>query len=432
MADIRPFAGIQFDLKSVGCDLSKLVTQPYDKISPDLQQDYYARCEHNIIRIEKNIAEVSGDPYITSKSYLDQWLADGTLKPAATPAFYYLEQTFTFGEETVTRKALIGMGRLHDYKDGVVFPHEQTLKGPKVDRLELIRATKINLGQIFMLYEDPKQLVQATIDNAIKGQKPWARFVDDEGITQTIYIITDSVSTATIHDLMKDKQLFIADGHHRYETALGYSLEEAERTGNDDPNAWSRFAMMSMVNAYDPGLLILPTHRLINKKKTFSLSALLEGLKPDFKIEKKPFPADLEKIHTEIKSLPAHSVYLFHQDDTTNLYQLTLTSSPYDKLLPQSLTTLDVYMLHEAILAKQLGVTPEDLANHTYITYKRDPAGTCKAVIEGKEQMAFLLKPTDVEDVIRVARDRQTMPQKSTDFFPKLLTGYVIADVASA
>jgi len=149
-------------------------------------------------------------------------------------------------------------------------------------------------------------------------------------------------------------------------------------------------------------------------------------------IEKIVLPSDLEKMHGVIKNLPAHSVSLFHKDDLAHLYQLTLTSKPYNASLPESLTTLDVYMLHEVILAKQLGITSDDLANHTYITYKRDPAGTCKAVIEGKEQMAFLLKPTDVEDVIRVARDRQTMPQKSTDFFPKFLTGYVIADVATA
>ncbi len=429
MADVRPFAGIQYDLSSVGCDLSKLVTQPYDKISPDLQKEYYARSEYNIIRIEKNQSEVDGNPYITAKSYLDKWLADGTLKPAKTPAFYYLKQTFSFGDETFTRKAIIGMGRLHDYKEGIVFPHEQTLKGPKADRLELIRATAINLGQIFMLYEDPKQLVQTTIDTAIKGQAPWARFVDDEGITQTIYVITDPLATTAIHDLMADKQLFIADGHHRYETALGYSLEIAKKTGNTDPDASFRFAMMSMVNAYDEGLLVLPTHRLINEKKSFPLAALLNGLKADFEIKKKSL--EREHLHAMIKSLPAHSVYLFHKDDIDNLYQLTLTSKPYNASLPESLTTLDVYMLHEVILAKQLGVTPDDLANHTYITYKRDPAGTCKAVIEGKEQMAFLLKPTDVEDVIRVARDRQTMPQKSTDFFPKFLTGYVIADVAT-
>lgn len=429
MADVRPFAGIQYDLSSVGCDLSKLVTQPYDKISPDLQKEYYARSEHNIIRIEKNQSEVDGNPYFTAKSYLDKWLADGTLKPAKTPAFYYLEQTFSFGDETFTRKAIIGMGRLHDYKEGIVFPHEQTLKGPKADRLELIRATAINLGQIFMLYEDPKLLVQATIDTAIKGQIPWAQFVDDEGITQTIYVITDPVASTAIHELMADKQLFIADGHHRYETALGFSLEIAEKTGNTDPDAPFRFAMMSMVNAYDEGLLVLPTHRLINEKKSFPLVTLLNGLKADFAIEKKPLK--LEQLHAMIKALPNHSVYLFHKDDIDNLYQLTLTSKPYNASLPESLTTLDVYMLHEVILAKQLGVTPDDLANHTYITYKRDPAGTCKAVIEGKEQMAFLLKPTDVEDVIRVARDRQTMPQKSTDFFPKFLTGYVIADVAT-
>lgn len=432
MAQIRPFPGIQYDLSKVGTDLSQLVTQPYDKISPDSQKTYYARSPYNIIRIEKNQAEADSNPYITAKKYLQKWRNEGVLKQAEAPAFYYLEQTFPFMGTTATRKALIGMGRLCDYKEGVIFPHEQTLKGPKVDRLELIRATKINLGQIFMLYEDPLHKVQSVIDKDIAGKEPWSRFVDDEGITQTIYIISDTNAATQISELMNDKQLFIADGHHRYETALAYSQEEADRTGDHDPNAWFRFAMMSMVNIHDPGLRILPTHRILNHNVPVSFDSLMAALKEDFTATTVTVPAGVDAAHAAIKALPANSLYFIHHEQPTKLIQLTLKGTPYAKDVPASLTRLDVYMLHEAILAKRLNITKEDLVNNTRLTYKRDPFGSIAEVTSGKQQMAFLLAPTDVADVLAVARDRQTMPQKSTDFFPKFLTGYVLADVRSA
>ncbi|MDD5456531.1 MAG: DUF1015 domain-containing protein [Candidatus Margulisbacteria bacterium] len=417
MVEFRPFSGVLYN-KELANDLAQVVSQPYDKISPQMQENYYAKSPYNIIRIEKNKSEIDNNPYKTSRYYLDEWMKKGILKPLPQKAFFFLEQTFDFFGEKITRKALIGMGKLYDYKENVVYPHEQTLKGPKQDRLELIRATHINLGQIFMLYSDPENMINSLLDQNT-GKELYADFIDDEGIRQKIYIIKDEILINKIEQLLEDKKLYIADGHHRYETALAYSREQQD-TG---------YCMMSLINVYDQALRILPTHRLIKKVFKYDFNKILSDLEQMFIIKKIPLPEDLNQIHRLINDLPRHSFIYYAADKPDTLYQLTLKAGLFSAPVPESLKELDVYILHQVILDKIMGITKEDLANNIYVDYKRDPAGTVKAVKNNDYSQCFLLKPTDVESVIKVAEDKQTMPQKSTDFFPKLLTGYVIADL---
>ncbi len=418
MAQIKPFKGIRYN-EEIAKDLAKVVTQPYDKISPTLQETYYERSPFNVIRIEKNKAEVESSPYKTSHYYFEKWIKEEVLVKANKESFCYLEQTFDFYGEKVTRKALIALGKLYEYYENVVYPHEQTLKGPKVDRLELIRATQINLGQIFMLYEDKQGLVDKYIDG-LATKKIFSKFTDDDGVEQVIYIIEDQIAIKSIQNLMADKKLFIADGHHRYETALAYSKE----------NIHADHHLMSLVNAYDHGLRILPTHRLVNFNLQYDYSDSLTQIEEHFEVTKIPVPEDLAQVHQLIKALPTNSILYLDVNDKSNFLQLRLKNYRFQDATPASLKKLDVFILHEAVLENIFGITKEDLANNVYINYKRDPQSTVKSVLDGQNPMCFLLKPTLVKEVINVALDKETMPQKSTDFYPKLLTGYVIADVS--
>jgi len=229
------------------------------------------------------------------------------------------------------------------------------------------------------------------------------------------------VAVAKITALLQDKQLFIADGHHRYETALAYS--------QDHPSADCH--MMSFVNAYDDGLKILPTHRLINFDLQYDYSNLIKELGKHFLIKPLPATQNADNINDYINQLPPKSCILISKEDKHNFLQLTLRNEVNSSTtLSASLTELDVYILHHYIIENILGITKEDLANHTYITYKRDATGSVNEVINDKQALCFLLKPTAVDEVLKVALNKETMPQKSTDFYPKLLTGYVMADVS--
>ena len=370
MVQIKPFAGLVYNKKIV-TDFSKVVTQPYDKISQTLQKDYYNRSPYNIIRIEKNTAEIEGDSYKTAKHFLDQWRQEEVLSPVTKPAYFYLEQTFPFDGGTYTRHALIAMGRLYDYKEGVIFPHEQTLRGPKVDRMELLKATQINLGQLFMLYDDPQNIVNKLLEEAAAKTTPFFNFVDDEGITQKLSILEDPALCAAVSQCLQDKKLYIADGHHRYETALAYSRDEAQRTGKKGADEPFNFAMMSLVSTSDPGLKILPTHRVLNHKLNGNYDELLKRLEKEFVVKAQPYSEN--DIVSRLDKLPDNSFFFYRHDKPDKLYSITAKAISFPESVKPSLRDLDVYILHQRILGPLLGITADDLANNTFITYKRDP-----------------------------------------------------------
>ncbi|OGI08032.1 MAG: hypothetical protein A2Y40_09855 [Candidatus Margulisbacteria bacterium GWF2_35_9] len=426
MVKFKPFKGVLYN-KEIVKDYANVVSQPYDKISPVMQDEYYKKSEYNIARIVKNKSEFDNNPYTTAKKYLDKWLGEGALKQLDSDSFFYLEQTYTIFGNTHTRKAIIGLGKLHDYEDQVIMPHEQTLKGPKVDRLELLRATKFNVGQIFMLYRDPKNVVNNELSQLSKDT-PFFSITDDEGVQHRLFLVKDASMQKSIASFLSDKKLYIADGHHRYETALAYSKEKYDPK---NPDALTAYCMMTLVNAYDEGLKILPTHRLVNNDLKYNYETVMKELSKNFSIKELTVPENLEDIHQYIENLPKHSILFYAKEKKTKILQLTLTNDVYDKNLSKSLTDLDVYLLHQLILDTILGITKEDLAKKTYITYKRSPEGSLREIQDGSHSMCFLLKSTGVDSVLSIADDKQTMPQKSTDFYPKILSGYVLADISS-
>ena len=428
MVKFKPFKGTLYNKNKVE-DFDKVVSQPYDKISPEAQKKYYQNSPYNVIRLIKNIPEKELDSYQTSAYYLQKWLKEGVLTKTDKDSFFYLEQTYSIFGKTYTRRAILGMGKLADYKENKIFPHEQTLKGPKLDRLELIRATQYNFGQIFMLYQDKEDSLNTYITYSKKEE--YFSFTDSENVQHKLYVISEPRIVENISKFLEEKQFFIADGHHRYETALGFMKEQQEKNQKANNEVMFNSRLMSIVNAYDQGLIVLPTHRLLNNKLNYDYKNVIEKLEQFYKITDISLNNGLSNIHKLIRDLPEQSIYFYAQDKQDKLLLLKLHKWPnHLKNKSNSLKALDVFILHEIILKHILGMTIDDMENKTYLTYKRDPIGSIKEVQSKNQAMAFLMKPTDVDSVIRVAQDKETMPQKSTDFYPKMLTGYVFADIS--
>src|SRR3954464_9135653 len=286
MAKIFPFPALRYNLNKVKAE--DVLTQPYDKITPAMQEKYYTRSPYNLVRVILGKAEPDdGDKnnvYTRARQYLKQWRADGVLTAEAEPSFYLCAQEFAVPGSTAKkrRSGLIVAGRLHDYSDKVVFRHEQTLAKPKSDRLNLLRATAIHAGQIFMLYSDPEKKVDRLL---AKPGTPVLDMVDDYGVRNQLWRISDPKTIAAIQQALADKKLIIADGHHRYETALAYRDERRAAAGKADASASYERVMMTLVNTADEGLVILPTHRAATWMKNLAIPEFLKAASSDSEVE---------------------------------------------------------------------------------------------------------------------------------------------------
>jgi len=428
MVLFKPFCGVVYDHDKI-TDVSKVITQPYDKITPTLQDAYYANSDYSMVRLIKNKAEIGGNPYQTSKHYLESWLKEGILKKVPKECYFCLQQTYTVSQKTYTRTAIIGLGELSDYRDGKILPHEQTLRGPKADRLQQLRTTQFNLGQVFMLYRDPENTINQLVQSDLP-KIPYLSYTDEENVTHALYILNDPLVNQQIQKLFKSKTFYIADGHHRYETALAFSKEQ--RRNQAQKALPTDYRMMTLVNAYDLGLVILPTHRLINHLLSYDLEDILKRLEQYFIVEPINMQSSEGDIQQLINKLPNHSLLFYEKTDSDICYQLTLRDYPEEnKKDPKALLDLDVYMLHRIIFHNILSISQEDLANKTYVSYRRSAIEASLAVKRNEFSMGFFMKSTNVEQVLRVADEHLTMPQKSTDFYPKVLSGFVLADLRS-
>src|SRR3954470_3998385 len=284
MPEIRPFRGVRYDIARVGA-MSDVVAPPYDVIDPALQDRLYQASPYNIIRLELNRAEpgdgATSNRYTRAARFLKDWLRDGVLREDAAPALYLYHQTFAVEGRTYTRKGFLARVRLEAFGQGSIYPHEQTLSGPKADRLALFEATRYNLSPIFGLYPDLAADVLRAVEAGVRDRTPLeAR--DHLGVLNRLWPVLDQEAHTTVQGLMASKPIFIADGHHRYETGLKFRDDLAasgELGGPDDP---AHFCMMMLVGMSDPGLLILPTHRLVSGFAGLTADALAERLAPEF------------------------------------------------------------------------------------------------------------------------------------------------------
>jgi uncharacterized protein (DUF1015 family) len=374
-----------------------------------MQDRYYTLHPNNIVRIilGKPMPEdsPSNNVYTRAAAYLKEWRASGVLEQLPAPAFFVYYQRFTVPgtQETRVRKGFVGAGQLEDYKNKVVFPHERTLTGPKKDRLELLRHTHTQFEQIFMLYEDREQRIDKRLDE-IARQKPDIQIDDEYGVQHTVWIVSDSQTVGFIQQQMADKKLIIADGHHRYETALGFREEMRGEKGSDR-------IPMTFFNINSPGLTILPTHRVLANLPNFDSKGLLAKAAEFFDI-------------VDSNEAEAVTIGLFADGKETLLRlkpSLNLAGLMPD--LSANQRKLDVVILHRLIIEKCLGISEEAVKKESYITYVRGRDEAVKMVRDRKAQVAFLLNPTRLDQMRDIAYEGNVMPQKSTDFYPKVLSG---------
>ncbi len=416
MASIHPFRGLTYS-PAFAAKLDKLVTQPYDKIDRALQEKYYARDPHNVIRVIKSDETVTNpeSPYPGAAATLKQWIADGTLVEAKGPAFYLYYQTFTFLNKTYVRKGFMASVALEEEH---VKSHEHTLAGPKADRLRLLRALETNDELIFMLYSDPNGESVKLMDSVANSHKPALECRDDFGELHQVWIADDPEFVAKMQKLVAPCDLFIADGHHRYETACNYKREALEKGWKPVGKQGFDHRMMGLFPMEDPGLVILPTHRLIQNVQNFSAPKLLAALAANFTIT--PLSSE-EALFARMDAEKTDQVFGMKAIGTKDNFYF-LKSNEHGG--PDR--TLGVTILHSTILENELGIDAKTLSAGTHVDYVRSRQESIDAVGKNGIQAAFILNPTSVDDVKTVAAAGQRMPQKSTDFYPKLLAGLVM------
>jgi uncharacterized protein (DUF1015 family) len=440
MALVQPFRAYRYNPAVASYD--RVLTQPYDKITPKRQAEYYASDPHNLIAIEKGRVQSDDTPqsnvYTRAAASLRSWIGENVVQQDSAPAFYAYSQEFTVPGSKVrrTRRGFIGAGKLDEYSANVIFRHEYTLSGPKADRLELLRHTRMHTGQLFMLYSDPKLQIDVMLDEVEASQPPVTQLMDEYSVTHRLWIIAQQERISAIQKALADQKLVIADGHHRYETALSFRNECRTRAGKLVPDAPYEFSMMTFVNTRREGLTILPTHRVVANLLDFSWSAVRRYLEPWFATEVFPFSDEAEGLRAQAnfleklaaaKSRRAIGVFPKAEHGASAFYILTLRpEADQAQILPglsRLQRQLDVVLLHQGILEPALGITPHAVAAEANLRYEREAVAALDAVARGNAQVAFLLNAVDVDLVMNVATAGEVLPQKSTDFYPKLLSG---------
>ena len=443
MALVFPFRAYRYNPDKVS--FGNVLTQPYDKISPEMQDRYYSADPHNLIVVEKgrkypNDSETNS-VYTRADHALREWMHNRAVLQDSLPAFYAYTQEFNVPGTSLrrTRRGFIGAGKLEEYSAGVVFRHEQTLSGPKADRLELLRHTKTHTGQLFLLYSDPQLRVDSILAEVESSQAPVTLMTDEYTVIHRLWVISEPRHITAIQKAMGDQKLVIADGHHRYETSLNYRNERRNaHPGQSKPQAPYECSMMTFVNTRSEGLTVLPTHRVASNLRNFSWNTIREYLEKWFDIETFPSADEAHRFEAQQRLLNrltaraadrAIGVYPASESESAAKAFYLLTVQPaadLARMLPGASPLqrqLDVVLLHQGILEPALGITPQAVVSEANLSYEREAIAAIEAVDLGKAQIAFLLNPVDVQLVMRVATAGEVMPQKSTDFYPKLLSG---------
>jgi uncharacterized protein (DUF1015 family) len=438
MATIAPFHGIRYNPHKIG-DLSQVVSQPYDRVRYGLQDRYYNLHPFNIVRITKG-RELEGDTpggenvYTRARDYFQTWLDAGYLLRDTKPALYVYHQTFALPDGTeLTRKAFITALELVEFSEGIVLPHERTLSGPKTDRLNLLRATETNFGQIFMLYPDPDNHINALFDAAISGHPPDAdvRELFEKDVRQQMWVVTDpKVLTRIVAEMAPKRGLIIADGHHRYETALNYRGEMREKHPNAPANAGFNYRMVTLVSMDDPGLTILPTHREMHSYTAKTTAEILADAAEYFEVTPMANRAALE---TALAQATATLRRIGFYDGNYHLLQLK-DPKVMAQVVPDRIEEwrmLDVSILHELLIERVMGIDKEQVAAKENIDYHRDLDLAIANVDEGQAVCVYIMNPTRMAEVRACSGKGAKMPQKSTDFYPKVITGLVAMAVGA-
>jgi len=425
MAKVYPFQGFRYN-KDVVKDLNGVVTQPYDKTTPSMQDEYYQRSPYNVVRITMNLEKRknSNTDYRGAGSTFRQWIEQNVLLQDNAPSFYAYYQKYVIEGQTKLQRGIIALLDLNNSGSGVL-PHEHTLAAPKQDRLQLIRSIEGNEDLIYMLYADDTMAVDHVMDQSISNKQPLIEVTDEFETVHRIWAITNPEAVAGITTAMHSQRLFIADGHHRFETSVNFMNECREKK-------WTPAAVESfdkrMVTCFNiaGGVTILPTHRLVRDLAAFDARSFLSNIGSYFAIERFPSAPDVWK---EMRESRKDHVFGFYAENIGEFYLLRLKPQALEDPLilkhAESYRRLDVSILHSLLLDRYLGIDENKLAAQTHIDYAQDRDSCIRMVNEGRYQAAFFLNPTTAEQMQRIASLGERMPQKSTDFYPKLLTGLV-------
>lgn len=440
MATLHPFKGIHYNQKLVK-DIEKVLAPPYDVISPDYQDELYKRDPANIIRLILAKEGAGKDArYKDALNDFNRWRADNILEKEEKPAIYFYTQEYSVGDEKYLRKGFIAARDLEEFGKGTIYPHEKTLSGPKKDRLKLMKAIKCNLSSIFSIFSDsdlkPKEKPTSLLEEAAKGKAPLIEATDDDGIINRVWVIDDKSVIDKLCAVMEGRPVFIADGHHRYETALNY--RDFMRSKLDAPGPYDSI-MMYFSSMDDEGMVVMPTHRAIFGLTRFNGDDLLRYLEKYFFIDDFFFDEHLEPVAKDrfldklygsdtVRSSVSFGLYIKGKDsyNILTLKDMSLLDELLDKELPEVYKTLDVTVLHSVILERILHISQAAQEKKTNIKYIKDLDDAIDEVKNGDMQMVFLMNPTKITQVKAVAEAGLVMPQKSTYFYPKLLTGLTI------
>ncbi|MFZ5585379.1 MAG: DUF1015 domain-containing protein [Thermodesulfobacteriota bacterium] len=438
MAVVMPFRALRYDPALVP-DLRRVVTPPYDVISPREQDDFYRAHPHNVIRVELNRASDRETPqdncYTRAAAHLREWVAEGVLRRDERPAFYISETTYADSDGSPrTRRGFFTALRVEDFSAGVVLPHEKTFTGHKEDRLKLTMATGANVSPIFALYPDDANAVWSLLD-AAKEPAPLADFTDPFGLPQKLHAVRDPEACRAVRELMADKVIFIADGHHRYETALNYRNHMRGRFPGRGADAAFNHVLTYLCSMSDPGLTVFPCHRVLPRRDGFDVRDFLPAAAPYFTWTEIPAGGDLAEAKARLQAVLAEAgnerpSFGLVAQDAPSFYVLSLREGVrrgevMDVAEPE-LKDLDVVVLTDIVLDKILGLDNQARDQLHTIKYVSRLGEVVDEVRSGQARLAFLLNPTRVEQVQAVAEAGLIMPRKSTYFYPKVLTGLVI------
>ena len=417
MADVQPLRALRYDLDRVG-RLQDLVSPPYDVIDDAHRSELAARSPHNVVGVD--LPRAQGDPYVAAAELLERWRAEGAVVRDERPALWALTQDYgTPDGGRMTRSGFLCRVRVEEYGAGRVRPHERTHPGPREDRLRLTRATKANLSPIFALHSDPDQRAWAALAPHTAGE-PWDSVVDEDGTEHRLWRVEDGAAIEAVQAALSDAELLIADGHHRYETARVY----AEEIGGEGAH---RFVLTCLVALEDPGLTVFPTHRLVRGLRPDQHETLAAAIRESFAIEEvardalapRPGQGPLELGYVD-----AHfkrPLRLRLRDQRVADEALAGHSEPYREL--------DTAVLEALLLKRALGMTDDSIAHLDGLGYARDADEALELVEAGSYDAAFLMRPAPVSRIREIAAAGETMPPKSTYFFPKVLTGLVFNPV---
>lgn len=427
MAEIRPFRGLRFTEKAG--EIGELTCPPYDIISEAQRQEYLRVNPCNVIRLE--LPKEGEDPYEEAGNTLRAWEEAGILKRDSQPGLYIYEEEFRTGVDHGPVKKVKGFicrVKAEPFSAGTVLPHEETLSKAKEDRLNLMKATGCNFSQIYSLYMDEGHVTRERLDNLSKDT-PRYEFSDGL-VTHRLWIVNDPVAIRAICEDFADRKLYIADGHHRYETAVNFS-RYCHENGIAPEGGEADTVMMMLVDMEHEGLVVFPTHRLVRNLESFDPAAVLEGCREHFEITEMENTDTIEEQLTLLYEQGKKAFAFYCGGDRWQLLVLK-DLSVMAQLLPdksEASQGLDVTVLHSLVLEKLMGIDKENMANQVNLTYTRSMEEALASVQNGESQCAFLLNPTRVTEIRDVAAAGEKMPQKSTYFYPKLITGLVMNEM---